>query len=331
MNLLRRSPRSDPTRVFFAADIHGSDAAFRKFVNAASFYQADVLVFGGDLTGKATVPVVAQADGTHRAQLHGLQHTLDGMDAVRAFARTVETVGFYWELMDEDRYRSLAADPAAVEGLFVHLARKRLAGWIAFAQDRLAGAGVSMYLTGGNDDMPEVLGVLEDADGQIVIPCEHEVVDLDRMHTMVTIGYSTPTPWDTPREATEDQLADLIDASMSRVRDPARCVLNVHVPPLDSGLDRCLKVDATTDVPTVVKDAGRPVYYGGGSLAVREAVRRYQPLIGLHGHIHESPGQIRYGRTKCFNPGSEYARGVLSGLLLSIRDGELLGYQHTTG
>ena len=118
---------------------------------------------------------------------------------------------------------------------------------------------------------------------------------------------------------------------MSNVGDPARCVFNIHVPPLDSGLDRCLKLDTTTDVPSMVKDAGRPVYYGGGSRAVREAIRAYQPVVGLHGHIHESPGQIGYGRTRCFNPGSEYARGVLSGLVVSIRDGGLVGYQHTTG
>jgi Icc-related predicted phosphoesterase len=130
---------------------------------------------------------------------------------------------------------------------------------------------------------------------------------------------------------TEGELARFIDDAVSGVPDTGRCVFNVHVPPLDSGLDRCLKLDATTDLPTVVKDAGRPVYYGAGSQSVREAIQRYQPMVSLHGHIHESPGQIRYGRTRSFNPGSEYMRGVLSGLIVSIRDGELVGYQHTTG
>jgi Icc-related predicted phosphoesterase len=331
VNLLRRTSTARPTRIFFAADLHGSEAAFRKFVNAARFYRADVLVFGGDLTGKATVPVVAQPDGTRRAELHGRTHTLDGDDAVRAFTRTVENVGFYWALMDRDEYIALEEDPAAVERLFVRVASERLAAWIAFAQERLIESGVRLYLTGGNDDMPEVLTVLDQADREVVIPCEHQMVELDGSHTMITVGYSTPTPWDSPREATEDELARFIDESLAKVPEPGRCVFNLHVPPLDSGLDRCVKLDPTGDIPRAVKDAGRPVYYGAGSRAVRDAVRRYQPPVGLHGHIHESPGQIRYGRTRCFNPGSDYGRGVLSGLIVSLRAGELVGYQHTTG
>jgi uncharacterized protein len=311
--------------------VHGSERTFRKFVNAARFYDAEALVFGGDLTGKGTAPIVSWPDGAYRAELHGHQHTLEGAEAVRAFTHKVETAGFYWAVMGLDEYRALRQDQAAVERLFVRLAKERLAAWIAFAQERLKGSGVRLFVTGGNDDMPDVLSVLDEADGEVVVPCEHRVIDLDGRHAMITVGYSTPTPWGTPREAGEEDLARFIEESVAGVPDPARCVFNVHVPPLDSGLDRCLKLDATTEVPTVVKDAGRPVYYGAGSRAVRDAIGRYQPVVGLHGHIHESPGQIRYGRTRCFNPGSEYVHGVLSGLLVSIRDGELIGYQHTTG
>ena len=331
MNLLKRSSKSRPTRIFFAADVHGSEATFRKFVNSARFYEADQLVFGGDLMGKAMVPVVTEADGTHRAQLHDISHTLDGAEAVRAFIGSVESAGFYWKLMSRDEYVELQGDAAAVQELFVQLARERLADWIGFAEERLGGSGVRCFMTGGNDDVPDVLTVLDEAARENVVPCEHRVIDLDGRHTMITVGYSTPTPWDTPREASEEDLARFIDDSAAKVSDPGRSVFNLHVPPLDSGLDRCLKLDATSDPPSPVKDAGRPVYYGAGSRAVREAIRRYQPVIGLHGHIHESPGQLRYGRTRCFNPGSEYGRGVLSGLIVSIRDGEVTGYQHTTG
>jgi Icc-related predicted phosphoesterase len=331
MNLLKRSSKSRPTRIFFASDLHGSEAAFRKFVNAASFYGADVLVFGGDLMGKAMVPVVEEADGTFRAEIHQQVQTLDGAAAVAAFTRSVEAIGFYWVRVGREEYRALQEDSAAVDAMFVRLARERLAAWIGFAEERLSGSGVRLFLTGGNDDLPEVLTILDGLVGEDVVHAEHRVVDLDSHHTMITVGYSTPTPWDTVREVSEEDLAVFIDQSASRVPDVSRCVFNIHVPPLDSTLDRCLKLDATTEIPTVVKDAGRPVYYGAGSRAVREAVQRYQPLVGLHGHIHESPGRIRYGGTKCFNPGSEYQRGILSGLVVSIRDGALIGYQHTTG
>jgi Icc-related predicted phosphoesterase len=331
VNLLKRSSKSRPTRIFFASDVHGSEATFRKFVNSARFYQADVLVFGGDLMGKAMIPVVEQANGTHRAELHGEVRALDDADAVAALTRKAETAGFYWLQMDGEEYGALQDDPQAVERLFIRLARERLTAWVGFAEERLAGSPIRCFLTGGNDDMPEVLTVLDEAAQEHVVPCEQQVVDLDDAHTMITVGYSNPTPWDTPREVSEESLAGFIDDAVAGVPDVARCLFNVHIPPIDSGLDRCLKLDTSTDLPSVVKEAGRPVFYGAGSTSVRDAIQRYQPLASLHGHIHESPGQIRYGRTKSFNPGSEYMRGVLSGLIVSIRDGQLVSYQHTTG
>jgi Icc-related predicted phosphoesterase len=179
--------------------------------------------------------------------------------------------------------------------------------------------------------MPAVLSVLEEGSGVHVLPSEGRVVNLDERHTMITVGYSTPTPWDTPREATEDELSRMIEGSASTVPDPARCVFNLHCPPLDSGLDRCMKLDTTGDAPSPIVKGGRPVYFGAGSRAVREALKAYQPVVGLHGHIHESPAQMVYGRTRCFNPGSEYAQGVLDGVVVSLRDGRLEGYQHTCG
>jgi Icc-related predicted phosphoesterase len=320
-----------PTRVFFASDIHGSDVTFRKFVNAARFYGADVLVFGGDLMGKALIPIVEQAGGRHVAEFQGGTYRAEDPEALEALQRRVEATGFYWEVMAPDRYESLAEDRYELIRLFQRLAAERLRAWVAFAEERLAESPVRCFLTGGNDDDPAVLPVLEEASTEHVVSCEHRVLELDSEHTMITIGYSTPTPWDTPREASEEEIAGAIDASMAGVPDPSRCVLNVHVPPIGSGLDRCVKLDATTDPPSPVMVGGRLEYTRGGSQAVLDAVRRYQPAVGLHGHIHESPGRMRYGRTKCFNPGSEYAQGVLNGVLLSLKRGEVTSYQHTAG
>jgi uncharacterized protein len=320
-----------PTRIFFAADIHGSDVTFRKFVNAARFYGADALVFGGDLMGKALIPIVEQAGGGHVAEFQGSTHRAEDPDSLRTLQKRVGDTGFYWEVMGPDRYESLKEDPVALVGLFQRLAAERLRAWIAFAEERLGGSPVRCYLTGGNDDDPAVLPVLDEAPTEHVVSCEHRVVELDSEHTMITIGYSTPTPWDTPREASEEEIASTIEASLAGVSDPSRCVFNVHVPPIGSGLDRCVKLDSTSYPPSPVMVGGRLEYTRGGSQAVLEAIRTYQPVVGLHGHIHESPGRIRYGRTKCFNPGSEFAQGLLNGLLLSIKGGKLVGYQHTCG
>lgn len=324
--------RPTGTRLFFAADIHGSTPAWRKFVNAASFYEVGALVFGGDLMGKALLPIV-RSDGHLHARFQGDDHELTP-DQLARFTTAVEVAGFYWKVMDPDERDELARDPLAVEALAQDLARERLASWLAFANERLEASDVRMYVTGGNDDAPAVLAVLDQAEGSVV-PSEHRVVELDDEHTMVTVGVSTPTPWDTPREVSEDELASMIDAAVAGVDDLSRCVFNLHCPPKDTPLDRCLLLDtehvAPGELPKPVRVAGRFVETGGGSTSVREAISRYQPAVGLHGHIHESPGRFKIGATQCFNPGSEYAQGRLEGVIVQLEHGNVNSYQHTSG
>jgi Icc-related predicted phosphoesterase len=316
--------------VFYAADLHGSEPAFRKFLNAAAFYDADVLVFGGDLMGKVLVPIV-RSGGSLRARFLGADQEFDP-DGLGSFTRSLETAGFYWEVMDPEEYGAMKSDPLAQRALFREQARARLVAWLALAEERLAGTGVRLYVTGGNDDEPDVLEVLESHDGSAAIAAEGKVVRLDDDHTMITVGLSTPTPWDTPREASEGTIAQAIEDAVAGVPDPGRCVFNLHCPPKDTPLDACLALERSSDgLPRPVRRGGRFVTTGGGSAAVSRAIERYQPVVGLHGHIHESPGRFRSGRTQCFNPGSEYAQGILQGLLVSLRAGALVGYQHTSG
>jgi uncharacterized protein len=319
-----------PTRLFFAADLHGSQPTFRKFLGAAAFYECDALVFGGDLMGKALVPIV-RSNGVFHAHFQDRDHEFekDGMDA---FTRSVELPGFYWHVFEPDEYEAVKDDELARLGLFQRLASERLTEWISLAEDRLAGSGVRMYLTGGNDDEPAMLEVLQRHAGANVIACENRVVELDDEHTMVTVGLSTVTPWDTPREASEEVIAKAIDRSAENVPDVGRCVFNLHCPPKDTPIDTCLKLEKVTgELPKPIRVAGRFLTTGGGSVAVREAVGRYQPLVALHGHIHESAGRFRLGRTQCFNPGSEYVQGTLNGWIVALKGGELTGYQHTSG
>jgi Icc-related predicted phosphoesterase len=316
--------------VFFAADLHGSTPAWRKFVNTASFYGADALVFGGDLMGKALVPIVRRG-GRLLAEVAGEPAEVDASEQ-RALTDRIEVAGHYWTVVDPDEHAALRADPLLVEGRTQDLARERLRSWITLARDRLDGTGVRVFLTGGNDDAPAVLDVLTEEDDDRVAASEGRAVDLDDDHTMITVGLSTPTPWDTPREASEDQIAAAIGDAVARVRDVSRCVFNLHCPPKDTILDRCLKLEVVDgELPTPVREAGRFVTTGGGSVAVREAIRRHQPLVGLHGHIHESPGRLRIGRTPCFNPGSEYQHGRLDGVLFRLDRGRVAAYQHTSG
>jgi Icc-related predicted phosphoesterase len=327
--------RSRPTRILFASDIHGSDVTFRKFVRAARFYDVDVLVFGGDLMGKAFVPIVRDAGGSYHARFEGRDHVLDH-EVLERFRNDVERAGFYSKVMDPEEYEGASEDPFAQRTLFVEAARERLAAWLAHAEDRLAGTDVRLYLTGGNDDEPAVLEVLEAHDGAHAVACEGHVVDLDGEHTMVTVGWSTPTPWDTPREADEGRMATMIEAEIVKVPDVSRTVFNFHCPPKDTPIDTCLLVESAAglgpgEMPGPVRTGGRFHYTGGGSMAVRDAVKAYQPAVALHGHIHESGGRFRLGRTQCFNPGSEYLQGTLRGWIVALKAGTLTGYQHTSG
>jgi Icc-related predicted phosphoesterase len=319
-----------PTRIFFAADIHGSQVTFRKFLAAAAFYGVDALVFGGDLMGKALVPIL-RTNGGFQASFQGRDEAFDA-DGLGAFTDALEQPGFYWKVFDRDEYEEVERDPVAKHGLFHELASERLAGWIDRAEESLRGTGVRLYLTGGNDDEPAVLETLDRHDGDRVVASEGRLVELDDEHTMITVGLSTFTPWDTPREASEEEIARTIEAAVATVPDAGRCVFNLHCPPKDTPIDTCLKLEVRPgELPRPVREGGRFVTTGGGSVAVREAIERYQPLVGLHGHIHESGGRFRIGRTQTFNPGSEYVQGVLQGVIVSLRRGRLVSYQHTQG
>ena len=309
-----------PTRVFFAADIHGSQVTFRKFLAAAEFYGVDALVFGGDLMGKALVPIV-RTNGGYHASFQGRDEEFEA-DGLDAFTRAVEQPGFYWKVFERDEYEAVEGDPMVKHGLFHELASERLAGWIERAEDTLRGTGVRLYLTGGNDDEPAVLETLDRHDGERVVACEGRLVDLDGEHTMITVGLSTPTPWDTPREASEEEIARVDRGGGGR--GARRRAVRVQPPlPAEGHPDRHL--------PQARGAAGRaaPADPGSGPVrhdrrrepAVREAIERYQPLVGLHGHIHESGGRFRIGRTQTFNPGSEYVQGVLQGVIVSLEAG----------
>ena len=330
MPLFSRAAKKS-THLFFATDVHGSERTFRKFINAGKFYKADVIVMGGDIIGKMAIPIIREGNGHYRATLQGTTEHLETETELKKLSDRIGTLGFYEKIMDEGEYRSLAADEASVDAMFHQLARARLESWLELAESRLAGTGINCYITGGNDDYPDVLEALDRSGAQSVFGCESRLIDIDGQHTMISLGASTPTPWKTPREVTDEELGEMAAGLISQVDDLSRCIFNFHDPPVDSTLDTCPMLDWTTDPPSQIVKAGQVVLYGAGSKSVRQAIENYQPLLGLHGHIHESSGIIRIGRTVCANPGSEYAEGVLRGMLVSLADGKVESYQLTTG
>ena len=331
MPVFGKKPSQKQTRIFYATDIHGSERGYRKFINAGKFYEVSVLIMGGDILGKLAVPIIRESNGHHRASLQGRIEHLTTEDELKNLLERLGTLGYYSKIMDEPEFRAVQADPLAVDALFHELARARLEAWIDLAETRLAGTGIKCYITGGNDDYADVLEALHREGAQSVFACENKVMQVDDGHTMISMGYSTPTPWKTPREVTDDELGVMIDKMIAQVPDLSRCIFNFHDPPVDSTLDTCPMLDWNTDPPTQIVRGGQVVLFGAGSQSVRRAIETHQPLLGLHGHIHESPGVVKIGRTVCVNPGSEYGEGILRGCLVTLSNGKVDGYQLTSG
>lgn len=329
MRLFQRGQRG--TKLFYATDVHGSERTWKKFLNAAKFYGADALVMGGDVMGKLAIPIIREPGGTFRATIHGRVERVDSEAGVAALRARIGDLGFYDVVMDQDEYRATQADPDAIERLFVRLATERLVRWIDLAETRLAGTGIKVYATGGNDDLTEVMTVMDRPGTQAFVACEDRAVPIDDDHVMISMPYVNPTPWRTPREAEEPELTARIEAMAGAFGDHAKVIFNFHAPPVDSTLDTCPMLDATTDPPSQVVRGGQQVLYGAGSTAIRASIERFQPMLGLHGHIHESQAAARLGRTVCVNPGSEYGEGILRGCLITIADGKVTSYQMTAG
>ena len=331
MPLFGKKPKKTLTRLFFATDLHGSERTYRKFINAGKFYEANVLVMGGDITGKLLIPIIKEGNGKYRATLQGTTQHLETEEELKKLIDKIGVLGFYYDLMEEDRFRALQADPKAVDKLFHEKARQRLESWVDLAETRLNGTGIKCFVTGGNDDDPEVLSAIHRQGTQSFFACEGDAVKVDDDHTMISVGFSTPTPWKTPREISDEELGKIIEGMVTNVSDLNRTIFNFHDPPIDSTLDTCPMLDWSKDPPEPIVKAGQIVMHGAGSKSVRTAIEKYQPMLGLHGHIHESMSVSKIGHTTIINPGSEYGEGMLRGCLVNFADGVIEGYQMTSG
>ena len=312
-------------RLFYATDLHGSDRCFTKFVNAAAFYSADAVLLGGDVAGKAIVPLV-RVDGGYRGRFLGDEVDVEPGAALEELERKIANAGYYAWRCTPDEERQIAADDARRDALFVRLILERVERWAELAAERLQPAGVPCYVNAGNDDPPEVDEVLEQAEWVTFL--EGRVVELPDSTQVASCGYANMTPWHCPRDVEEDELARRLADVIAQLDDPGRAIFNFHCPPYDTGID---------SGPLLGEDFRVTAGAGGiemvpvGSKACRKAIEDHQPLLGLHGHLHESRGTYKLGRTLCVNPGSEYNEGVLRGALISIERGKLKSHQFTAG
>ncbi len=302
-------------RIFFATDVHGSETCWRKFLNSGRHYKADVIILGGDMTGKALVPIISDGGGNWHATLLENREVLSGEEEVAAFEQAVKRRGYYPFRTDPDALAELSSDERRWHALFDEHMLGTVREWMELADERLAGTGIRCFVCPGNDDQLEVDEVVLDA--KTVELGEGRVVEFGG-YQMVSSGWANRTPWDTYREEDEPALAQRIAAMVGQVTNPPeRTIFSLHCPPYGTGLDDAPELTAEMDL----KDAGhavKPV----GSTAVREAIERFGPALSLPGHIHESRGTRRLGKTLCVNPGSSYEQGQLLGAVIDVENGK---------
>ena len=295
-------------RIFFATDLHGSEMCWRKFLNAAKFYDADVLICGGDMTGKAIVPIVEE-NGHFALTMAGQAQTV-GPNEVGEVEAQIRRKGYYPLRVTPERLHELDGDEDLRKHTFQEVMLDGVQRWMEMAEDKLGGSGVRVFVCPGNDDEMEVDDVVRRS--EMVVLGEGRMVDIDGF-SMISSGWSNHTPWNTHREETEEQLGARIEAMAKQVPDPSRAIFNLHCPPYKSGLDEAPAIDADLKLLHGGR-ALRPV----GSTAVREAIERHQPLLSLHGHIHDSKGAVKLGKTLAINPGSAYEEGMLMAAIINL-------------
>jgi hypothetical protein len=314
-------------RLFFATDVHGSDKTFTKFLRAASFYKADVLILGGDLTGKAVIPI-KNSSGSFETELLGQKFISTTEAEVQDVENRICLLGFYPYRTTPEEWNQIKTDLNKYDSLYERLALGRISNWVDLAKSKLENT-VPLYVTGGNDDPPAIVEFLKSQAS--IVNSEEQTVTLGGLWTMVSLGFSNHTPWKTPRECSEEALTEKIEEITAKIPNHTNSIFNFHVPPYKSTIDVAPAVDGTVDPPKYILRNGMPIPTSVGSTAVRSAIEKLHPLLGLHGHIHESKGTIKIGRTLCVNPGSEYSEGILKGVIVNLDEKGVRSFQFTSG
>ena len=316
--------KEKPKTFFFATDIHGSEICWRKLVNTGDFYEVDTIILGGDITGKGTQFILEEKPGVWVTDFLGADVHAEGEEALAKLEARVRNAGFYPYQANQEEFNKFSSSATYRDQIFQEVVTRAVKNWIEYAEIKLKGTGRRIIVTAGNDDPEFIDDLFQHSD--VIQWAERKIVWLDDNHEILNEGYSNHTPWNTHREYDEDRLLEVLTTQAEQLKDVKNAIFNIHVPPYNSQIDNAPLMDAQL----------RPVDGGQtlvpvGSTAVRKLIETYQPMLSLHGHIHEAKGSTKIGRTLCINPGSTYGEGFLSGVLINLDKKGVRSFQPVQG
>lgn len=304
------------TKIFFSVDVHGSCGLWKKWLSVPEIHKVDVLMLCGDLTGKKLVPLIKQKDGSYSLAYWGRKFRLTTENEIREIEERLKNSGVYPFRSTPEEIEELKRNPAKVDRMMREAIVDRMKEWLDLVLEKVDLKKCKVFVMPGNDDIFEIDDVIKSYQDRGIAWLLDRVVEINGLE-MISLEYVNPTPWDTPREAEEAELRKKIDKLVEKLSDPSKSIFNFHCPPYNTKLDLAPELDKTLKPVTV---GGLVKFIHVGSKAVRGALEEYKPLMGLHGHIHESCAMDRVAGVPVVNPGSEYEAGVLRGFIVKISE-----------
>jgi Icc-related predicted phosphoesterase len=304
--------------------MHGSEGVWRKFLNASAMLKVNIAICGGDLTGKMIVPVVEQKDKKFAYYFMGKNHVVEKLELDATF-KNIRGIGYYPYQTNEKEYEEMTKDPKKVDQVFQEVMVSTLKNWLDLIPQKVP-SETKVVVCPGNDDRPDVDELVNSH--KSVLNGEGKIIEVDESHEMISCGWVNPSPWKTAREEEDDKLEERLEKYISLVQNKENAIFNFHAPPYQTKLDEAPLLDEELN-PII--QGGSTVMVPVGSKAVRKMIEKYQPFLGLHGHIHESSGSLKIGRTYSVNPGSEYAEGILRAFFIEFTGNRIGKLQRIEG
>lgn len=326
MRLVKSFQSKTTTRILYGSDFHGSDAVFRKFIASGLQYKANVLIVGGDVTGKAMVPVINQGNGLYIGRWFGKEETASTSDELEKIKKNISNVGFYPIVIEKEEARELEDNPDKMAERFEREMCQRVKDWMVLAEEKLVPQQATLFFMAGNDDLYSIDKVV--GEFQHIHNPDMTRFEIEGGYEIIGLSNANMTPWQCARDIEEDELAERLETIAGLVQNPEKTIAVLHVPPYGSGLDTCPDLDKNLKIIT---EGGQVVMKSAGSTAVKTFLEKVQPLLSLHGHIHESPGHVRIGRTLAINAGSEYAEAIMKAAIINLEDGKVKGHLLISG